>query len=80
MTKQCTICGTFNEPGANFCGGCGEKLDDFCDCWVKKEPYNCGHTLCPGYSLYLLEKIKDQAAASQDRKRDPEGSDEGHRL
>ena len=80
MTEQCTVCGTLNGPGTNFCGGCGEKLKDFCDCWVKKQPYNCGQNLCPGYSLYLLEKIKGQAAASQDRKHGPEESDAEHQL
>ena len=55
MSGICTICGAENGDAANFCKGCGEKLKDFCDCWVKKEPYNCGQTLCPGYSLLLKE-------------------------
>jgi len=28
----------------------------------KKEPYNCGLDSCPGYRLFLLEKVRDQAA------------------
>ena len=54
MKIECPLCGTDNDIEANFCKGCGEKLKDFCNCWVKKEPYNCGQNLCPGYSLFLL--------------------------
>lgn len=60
LKRICPICEAENEIEANFCGGCGEKLKDFCDCWVKKEPYNCGQNLCPGYGLFLLEEIKTQ--------------------
>ncbi len=80
MKIECSLCGTDNDIEANFCRGCGEKLKDFCNCWIKKGPYNCGQTLCPGYSLLLLEKIKGQAAASPDRRHDPQESDEGHRM
>ncbi len=34
------------------------KLKEVCDCWIKKEPYNCGQEKCPGYRLFAVEKSK----------------------
>ena len=57
-------CGKENRDGANFCAECGAKLVEVCDCWVKKEPYNCGQAECPGYRLFLLEKRAEQSQAN----------------
>ncbi len=38
---------------ANFSPLTGEKLHQTCECWVKKESYNCGQTKCPGYTLIV---------------------------
>lgn len=48
---KCKSCGTKNIEKANFCKYCGKKLKEVCNCWVKKEPYNCGNEECPGYML-----------------------------
>ena len=49
---KCPNCGRENSQNANFCRGCATKLKEVCDCWVKKEPYNCGLDNCPGYRLF----------------------------
>lgn len=54
--EQCKGCGADNPKGANFCRKCGEKLRQLCDCYIKKEPYNCGQDRCPGYRLFLMER------------------------
>mgnify|MGYP005805205265 CR=1 FL=1 len=46
------VCGQRITYNSNFCPACGRKLKELCDCWVKKEPYNCGQSICPGYRLY----------------------------
>ncbi len=51
----CNECGAANPKEANFCKSCGSKLVKICDCWIKKEPYNCGQGKCPGYRLYTME-------------------------
>ena len=56
MKHVCTKCNTVNKASANFCKGCGNKLNEICKCWIKKEPYNCGKEKCPGYQLFKLEK------------------------
>lgn len=53
---NCKKCGTENLAEANFCRKCGAKLREVCDCWIKKEPYNCGQGKCPGYGLFRLER------------------------
>lgn len=55
---KCTSCRTENSDSANFCKLCGTKLKEVCDCWIKKEPYNCGQEKCPGYRLFAAEKSK----------------------
>lgn len=40
----------------NFCKECGAKLRETCNCWMKNKPYNCGRSICPGYSLPLVVK------------------------
>ena len=56
----CKVCGTENEETANFCRMCATKLKTVCDCWVKKEPYNCGQDQCPGYKLLInSNKLND---------------------
>lgn len=56
-TVHCKKCGNRNSEAANFCRACGTKLREICDCWVKKEPYNCGQSECPSYRLF--QKGKD---------------------
>lgn len=53
---QCTYCGSENLEHANFCRKCGSKLKEVCNCWIKKEPYNCGQVKCPGYRLFQAER------------------------
>ena len=48
---KCNKCGCKNY-NANFCERCGNKLKEVCNCWIKKEPYNCGEKKCPSYRLY----------------------------
>ena len=39
----------------NFSPITGEKLKATCpNCWIKKQPYNCGYKKCPGYKLMLV--------------------------
>ena len=54
---KCPVCGA-KEQNGNFCSECSTKLKEVCDCWVKKEPYNCEQEKCPGYRLYVLEKLQ----------------------
>lgn len=64
----CPHCGAKNDDTANFCKRCSAKLRAICDCWVKKEPYNCGQGMCPGYRLFLnAEAIKAPIAFSEAR-------------
>ena len=53
---KCPNCHKQIQEG-NFCEMCGAKLKDICDCWVKKEPYNCRQEKCPGYRLLVEEKL-----------------------
>ncbi|WP_445297954.1 zinc-ribbon domain-containing protein [Flintibacter sp. HCN-6482] len=55
---ECPSCRAKNPDRANFCKSCGTKLKEVCDCWIKKEPYNCGQEKCPGYRLFVVEKSK----------------------
>ena len=61
---RCAHCGTANDSAANFCRGCAKKLRPVCDCWVKKEPYNCGQDQCPGYRLFFTDLVRGDRAAS----------------
>ncbi len=54
---KCTKCGYINKD-SNFCINCGSKLKEVCNCWIKKEPYNCGEEQCPSYRIY--KKTIDQ--------------------
>lgn len=54
--KKCSYCGREQPIGNNFCGYCGIKVSEICDCWVKEKPYNCGRSKCPGIRLFLIEK------------------------
>ena len=58
MEIKCKSCGNKVQETDNFCGFCGTKLKEICDCWVKKGNYNCGEKNCPGYRLFLMEKLK----------------------
>ena len=58
MNIQCKACGIDNDAKANFCRSCGRKLRATCDCFVKKEPYNCGQDQCPGYRLFLMQMMR----------------------
>lgn len=49
---ECYKCRYKNDDNANFCVICGNKLKEICNCWIKKEPYNCGEQKCPSYRLY----------------------------
>lgn len=56
---ECIKCKHKNSDNANFCEKCGNKLKEICNCWIKKEPYNCGEQKCPSYRLYkkfIVEK------------------------
>lgn len=53
----CPHCHAENPENANFCEECATKIRQTCDCWVKKEPYNCGHSECPGRKV-LLDDFK----------------------
>lgn len=57
-TTKCRNCGAEVSQTANFCPHCGFRQHDLCDCWIKKEPYNCGQSKCPGYRLFQMEKHK----------------------
>lgn len=54
----CKSCGEDNDNTANFCRTCATKLKTVCDCWVKKEPHNCGQEQCPGYRLLFDDLIR----------------------
>lgn len=55
---ECKECKAENDKKSNFCIYCGSKLKKICNCWIKKEPYNCGEKRCPSYRL--LKKIIDR--------------------
>jgi len=41
-------------PEDNFCGFCGAKLREKCECWVlKRHNYSCCEEGCPGYGLLI---------------------------
>ena len=51
---KCKKCGwTEHREEANFCMMCGSKLNEVCNCWVKKCRYSCGENTCPGRSVSL---------------------------
>ena len=52
----CPFCKERINNGANFCRNCGAKITTVCNCWVKKEPYNCGQGKCPGYRLFQIKR------------------------
>lgn len=58
MRVKCPKCDR-EVPAGNFCALCATKLKEVCDCWIKKEPYNCEQEKCPGYRLYVLEAGKE---------------------
>lgn len=55
----CKTCGTENADSANFCRQCSAKLRAVCNCWIRKEPYNCGQDQCPGYRLFYQIKSEE---------------------
>lgn len=57
---KCPKCGHNACLTANFCTYCGAKIKKTCNCWVKKDNYDCGESSCPGYGLYRIEKFKSQ--------------------
>ena len=52
----CKNCGTVVTEDMNFCTTCSAKQKEVCDCWIKKQPYNCGQDKCPGYRLFAMEQ------------------------
>ncbi len=70
----CGKCGFEDQDSGNFCRRCGSKLRRVCDCYIKKEPYNCGQDPCPGYRLFLQEanQAKAQAASLQSHSQNQE--------
>ena len=66
---KCPSCQAENPDSANFCKLCGTKLKEVCDCWIKKEPYNCGVPLhaqaLQGFTaLTALSTVDDPAKCS----------------
>ena len=58
MEEKCDTCNYINEQSANFCVKCGNKIKKICNCWIKKEPYNCGSNKCPSYKLFKKNIIE----------------------
>ena len=56
-TTVCPFCGHTVVKG-NFCTYCSKKLVKQCDCWVKKQKYNCGFLQCPGLNIELIQMHK----------------------
>jgi methionyl-tRNA synthetase len=57
VAEFCPSCGREYHSG-NFCGGCGRKMVGTCNCWLKKQPFNCRQTKCLGYML-LTKKYRE---------------------
>ena len=60
---KCKKCGYENNKTSNFCSNCGIKLNEISNCWIQKEPYNCGEKKCPSYRLYkkiLKKEVKNE--------------------
>ena len=53
---KCQKCGAEIDEKANFCAYCGTKLKEVCNCWMKKNSYNCGESNCLGYKLPMIQK------------------------
>ena len=56
---KCKTCGNEISAEVNFCRFCGAKQNAICNCWLKKEPYDCGQEKCPGYKLFELERDRE---------------------
>ena len=55
-------------PEDNFCGFCGTKLREKCECWVlKRHSYSCGEEKCPGYGL-LIKRAKNGGIEDEKRR------------
>ena len=53
---KCQHCGNERiKEKDNFCSACGKKLKAECNCWIKKDSYNCGEDSCPGWALLVKE-------------------------
>lgn len=57
---KCPVCHAEVPEQANFCRNCGTKIREVCECWIKKEPYNCGQEKCPGYRIFQKDKSEYQ--------------------
>lgn len=56
---KCRRCGNVDlKENDNFCKKCGNKLRETCDCWIKKDSYNCNESSCPGYGLFSKMKLQ----------------------
>ena len=66
-TTVCPFCRHTVVKG-NFCTYCSKKLVKQCDCWVKKQKYNCGFSQCPGLKLELIRSAGE--IAERDRRCD----------
>ncbi len=67
---KCPQCGSENiKEKDNFCGECGKKLKQICDCWIKKGSYDCGEDSCPGYGLFVKEAKNASQARNQNQSR-----------
>lgn len=53
-TTVCPFC-RYTVVKGNFCTYCSKKIVKQCDCWVKKQKYNCGFSQCPGLKLKLIQ-------------------------
>ena len=62
---KCKKCGYECGEQANFCGNCGTKVREVCDCPIKKRPYNCGMDKCPGPKLFLIEVRREREKRSK---------------
>lgn len=62
---KCPICGnTQIKDDDNFCTECGTKVRNTCNCWIKKDNYDCGESSCPGYGLFKIERLRSESEQS----------------
>lgn len=59
----CKSCGTaYPKEEPNFCGECGEKLNEFCpNCCIIGGHFACGLDECPAFFYELVGKLREKA-------------------